>query len=335
MINGDSGSTTFWTAAPLDGQWHLITGTRSGDTFTFSVDGVAQATDTTAVGTVASTDPLRMGSSDATSSEYDGLLDDVRIYNRALSTADISELFALRGLTVTTTSDVVDGATTSVSDLLANQGADGFISLREAVTAVNNDTAGNWTIHVGAGTFNLAGQLTLTNDVTIMGDPSAGTILDGGGANRIFNIGSGHAATLSQLIIQDGSQASGSGGAINNLGTLNMTDVVVRNNAADSGTGGGLRNAGTAVITNSLFVGNSASSGSGGAIQNTAAGDITPDECHDQWKFRKRRWSGRFSECRYRIDDQRHNHQQQQWRIPIDERGVHGHQYDCLRQQRW
>ncbi|MEE9168327.1 MAG: hypothetical protein V3U73_01105, partial [bacterium] len=49
------------------------------------------------------------------------------------------------GVTVTTSGDVVDGITTSIANLIANQGADGKISLREAITAANN-TAGLDTI---------------------------------------------------------------------------------------------------------------------------------------------------------------------------------------------
>jgi streptogramin lyase len=41
-------------------------------------------------------------------------------------------------LIVDTTNDVIDGNTTSISALLGNKGADGFISLREAVIATNN-----------------------------------------------------------------------------------------------------------------------------------------------------------------------------------------------------
>ena len=43
-------------------------------------------------------------------------------------------------VTVNTTSDTSDGNTASIDALLANKGADGFISLREAITAANNTT---------------------------------------------------------------------------------------------------------------------------------------------------------------------------------------------------
>ena len=41
-------------------------------------------------------------------------------------------------LVITTTSDVADGDTSSITALLANRGSDGFISLREAIEAANN-----------------------------------------------------------------------------------------------------------------------------------------------------------------------------------------------------
>ena len=44
-------------------------------------------------------------------------------------------------MTVDTTSDVSDGDTTSISTLVANKGADGFVSLREAIIAARRITS--------------------------------------------------------------------------------------------------------------------------------------------------------------------------------------------------
>ncbi len=54
-------------------------------------------------------------------------------------------------LTVTTTSDISDGTTTSIANLIANPGADGVISLREAITAANNTAGGPHTINFNIG----------------------------------------------------------------------------------------------------------------------------------------------------------------------------------------
>ena len=82
---------------------------------------------------------------------FEGLTDDVRLYNRALTASDIDELFATsRPLIIDTTNDVLDGDTSSISALVSNKGADGFISLREAIIASNN-TVGTDTINFNIG----------------------------------------------------------------------------------------------------------------------------------------------------------------------------------------
>lgn len=76
--------------------------------------------------------------------QFDGYIDDGRIYDRALSASDISDLYAYTAvsstITVNTTSDVLSGDanTSSIAALIATPGSDGVISLREAITAANN-----------------------------------------------------------------------------------------------------------------------------------------------------------------------------------------------------
>ncbi|MCA9212070.1 MAG: tandem-95 repeat protein [Planctomycetales bacterium] len=115
FINGSGGSTTFWTTAPLDGDWHLVTGVRSGNDFELFIDGASAATTTATVGTVSSTDVLRFGSSTPSSADYDGKLDDVRIYDRALSTPDVGELYALGSNTAPVITSNGGGSTAAVS----------------------------------------------------------------------------------------------------------------------------------------------------------------------------------------------------------------------------
>ncbi len=59
-----------------------------------------------------------------------------------------ANMYAVGDIVVTTTADTVDGTVTSVANLIANPGADGRISLREAIRATNN-TAGTDTIRFG------------------------------------------------------------------------------------------------------------------------------------------------------------------------------------------
>jgi len=96
--------------------------------------------------------PLTIGGENATSSDFDGKLDDVRLYTRSLSSSDVAELYGDAGSTVTVTNtlDNINGNTSSVSALIASDGGDG-ISLREAITASNAQSDSN-TIEFSIGT---------------------------------------------------------------------------------------------------------------------------------------------------------------------------------------
>ena len=94
------------------------------------------------------------------------------------STSEFGPQFLGAGvIEVTTISDISDGDTSSIAALMANQGADGFISLREAITAANNTTnaASADEIHfniAGAGPHSisvLSALPTITDSVVIDG----------------------------------------------------------------------------------------------------------------------------------------------------------------------
>ena len=78
-------------------------------------------------------------------------------------------------VTVTTANDTWDGDTTSIDALLANKGADGLISLREAIMAANNTQNDGGTADqinfaisgTGVHTINLGSSLTITDAVNI------------------------------------------------------------------------------------------------------------------------------------------------------------------------
>ncbi len=189
-------------------------------------------------------------------------------------------------------------------------------SLREAIRAANTDAAfGGCPAGSGAdmiafsvnGTFlitinpgpdengDAAGDFDLLTDITIQGNGAANTIVDGGSADRVFDIaptgGPALTVVLSGLTIQNGkafssnfnvgggiyignnatvtinnstlannqSQAN-TGGAIENRGTLTLSSVTLQNNAA-FGLGGAVYSPGTLTANNSTFSGNRAESG--------------------------------------------------------------------------
>jgi len=83
------------TVNPFDGQWHHIAGTWDGSTIRFYVDGVLQGTQpfTTPVN---NTRPMNIGYSwggGAPQRFFDGQVDEVEIFNRALSVAEIQSMF--------------------------------------------------------------------------------------------------------------------------------------------------------------------------------------------------------------------------------------------------
>jgi len=74
------------------GAWYFIAVTRSGSTYTFYREGISDGaqSDGTAIPDVAA--PLTIGWAEEYAT-FDGALDDVRIYNRALSAAEITALY--------------------------------------------------------------------------------------------------------------------------------------------------------------------------------------------------------------------------------------------------
>ena len=138
-----------------DGQWHTYTLTvGTGVGAKVYLDGTLQNSDATRGGDAfdPATDLFFGTRQDLLADRfYGGELDSVHLFNRTLSAAEVSDTHtggASLGtvnvnvldnqLVVDTTSDVSDGDTSSISALNASKGADGFISLREAITATNN-----------------------------------------------------------------------------------------------------------------------------------------------------------------------------------------------------
>jgi prepilin-type N-terminal cleavage/methylation domain-containing protein len=74
--------------------WHLWTGTFDGATMTLYVDGVLSGTPLNISSTlpISNTNALQMGRN-ASAQAWNGDIDDVRIYNRALSAAEIAALY--------------------------------------------------------------------------------------------------------------------------------------------------------------------------------------------------------------------------------------------------
>ena len=168
----------------------------------------------------------------------------------------------------------------------------GDCSLREAIIAANATNTDD-VIALQTGTYGLSrvgasedgaatGDLDLTGTLTIVGNGSSATFIDGNGVDRVFHVLAGATVTMARLAIVDGLAQGPSallgtganGGGIFNLGALNLADVVVQGNAAGissvgliggeagrGGGGGGIANAGTLTLERVVVRGNVAGQG--------------------------------------------------------------------------
>jgi hypothetical protein len=126
-----------------------------------------------------------------------------------------------------------------------------------------------------------SGELLITSDVTIAGPGKDKLTISGDNASRVFEL-SNKAKThlpqvsLSGMTISNGDgQIGGTGGAINNYGTLTISNCTLSGNTAGLANGGAINNYGTLTISNSVLSDNSAAIG--GAIGN--GGTLTVNGC--------------------------------------------------------
>jgi CSLREA domain-containing protein len=159
-----------------------------------------------------------------------------------------------------------------------SNGNGGDCSLRDALAAVAAAGAGTITLPTNLPTnLTVDSTLTIPPDASIVG-PTTGSgasqtnllTISGGGASSnfpVFTVGSGvTSAAISNVTIAKGNSSSG-GGAIENNGTLTLTDDTLSGNSA-AGNGGAISNTGTLTVVGSTLSGNT-SGGNGGALDNT------------------------------------------------------------------
>ncbi len=134
-------------------------------------------------------------------------------------------------------------------------------------------------IRVPAGQYQLTqGELAVNTGVTITGDGAGLTqILGGGGQSLpVFTVDAEAPVEIAHLTIRDGIRGCGSGGNLQNSGTLYLHHVAVRDGVAANG--GGIANFGRLSIDHSLIDGNLAGgcdgAGLGGGIE-TSEGELS------------------------------------------------------------
>lgn len=196
----------------------------------------------------------------------------------------LEERIQLSAVTVNNNLDVVNGNTTDIASLIANDGGDG-ISLREAIIAANN-TTGNDDIDFDAAlsgsTIDLTGSyLHISDDVTITGLGANQLTIDGNNLSRLFLISDGTAGQINVEIsgltltggVAVGGDGDSNGAAIFNQEDLTLADSTISGNSADRFGGGIYHMSGSLTVTNSTIAGNSAQYGAG--IFNHSTGSTT------------------------------------------------------------
>lgn len=178
----------------------------------------------------------------------------------------------------------------------------GTCSLREAILYASGTAetdcgpapSGTTTIILPSGHYLLSGgTLSLTRDATIQGAAAGTTIIDGGGAAQVLNVGASSQSSIGGVTVTGGASGlipcgsppcffagedGAPGGGISNAGTLTLVNSVVSGNTASAGVpnvffclvnsscpgespfpggaGGGIYNTGTMTIANSTIAGN-------------------------------------------------------------------------------
>lgn len=210
---------------------------------------------------------------------------------------------------------------------VANTDTSGTGSLAAVVTAANNDPSPPTIINFKpglTGTISLTGTLTISGSMSIDG-PGADVLDVDGDGNQIVSVPSSSTTVAISGLEFSAGHATTYGGAIDNAGTLNISDAQFAYNSAGShddsttnagsGDGGAIDNTGTLTLTNSTFTNNSAGGaggsadytdqGYGGAIYDTGSLSVTGSTFADNsagtlisglWRttaapLRRRRWA--------------------------------------------
>ena len=136
-----------------------------------------------------------------------------------------------------------------------------YLTIDKGVSSVDE----NGTVQITDGIYSGEGNinLTISKNMTIIGQSQGKVILNGTGTNWIFNVSNDVNFTIQNLTIINGTAYNG--GAIDNQGTLNAENCTFDSNNAVN-YGGAIYNTGTINLTDCIFTGNAAYEGS--AIYN-------------------------------------------------------------------
>jgi hypothetical protein len=229
----NDGTALIQTAAPSAGVWHHVAYTWNGIANNLYVDGVAVPSTGTVHDGAAVTGAF-IGASSAAADFFNGKIDDVRVYNTALTAAQVARLAAGRYAGTGGLATATLGANTTVTNTFAidsaNLSSSSFTfnhSLTSAVAAINSGT-----YTVGSAAQQFQGGLTVQSGGAL-------TLATAGGSVQIANTkvltmdGTLNASSTSAIIRSvSGTYGFSVGSTASARPTLNITGLTVQDTNA-------------------------------------------------------------------------------------------------------
>ena len=93
MNNGSQNQIVYLNTQICNKRWHLLIGTYNGSVGKLYIDGDSVSSNTYTMSLLNSNLPVFIGKEFTDGRYFDGIIDDVRIYNRALTNSEISALY--------------------------------------------------------------------------------------------------------------------------------------------------------------------------------------------------------------------------------------------------
>lgn len=237
--NSGGGATPLvYTTTPPASGWHHIAYSWDGTKSRLYVDGSVTQT-TTSAPTSSTLTTLYLGTYDGTNELFNGRLDDVRIYNTALSDTQVQALAAGRYANTGGAAILTLGGSSSADGIFAVDSGDMNLS-SFAFTAASGDATKEayvyqGTLTAGTGTATFKGGLNVGDAGTLV-LASTGTIAIGNGKSLVVDgtLQALDASTIPTIQVDgSGSYAFSVGSSSTARPTLNINGLAVRNTDAN------------------------------------------------------------------------------------------------------
>ncbi|HVZ87142.1 MAG TPA: LamG-like jellyroll fold domain-containing protein [Polyangia bacterium] len=219
--------------ATNDTSWHHLVYTYDGTTDKLYVDGALLASQTGSVHQTGTATSAYLGTfSPPTSELFGGSLDDVRVYNTALTATQVANLFAKRYAGTSSGYAAVSlGGNTTISSLTIDSAT--LSSGSNTLTASGLATINAGIDQVGSTTQTFQGGLTVQNGGTLSLPTSGGTVAMNGGTTLKIDGTLSAASTGATIQSVSGTYAFTVGSTATATPTLNISGLAVQNTDAN------------------------------------------------------------------------------------------------------